>query len=81
MHAQPLSASEQPTFIEMLEIASRAKDGIVIPTQKACRVEIINIFCEFIVDLRGRFFVCVSPSINSASHHCLVCHRPGFFNL
>jgi hypothetical protein len=55
---QPMHAMEEESFIEMIQLASQGpKEGVAIPTRKATCIEIINLFCEYMIDLRERFTV------------------------
>ncbi|KAF5329115.1 hypothetical protein D9758_017952 [Tetrapyrgos nigripes] len=52
---QPLQALEHPKFIHMIDVASRATNGVVIPGRKATRTEIKSIFKRNLNHLRKRF--------------------------
>ncbi|EJD50307.1 hypothetical protein AURDEDRAFT_58667 [Auricularia subglabra TFB-10046 SS5] len=54
---QPLSAVDHPRFRHMLEVASRAKNGIKIPSRKATRAEILQVFRQHMADLKKRLTV------------------------
>ncbi|KAF8179097.1 hypothetical protein K438DRAFT_1604216, partial [Mycena galopus ATCC 62051] len=41
---QPIDCLEHPKFRDMIDIASRAKDGVLIPGRKSTREEIIDLF-------------------------------------
>ncbi|KAG6904879.1 hypothetical protein DXG01_006492 [Tephrocybe rancida] len=52
---QPLSALEHPKFIEMIDVASQAPNGVKIPNCKATRQYIMDLFQKNIKNLRERF--------------------------
>ncbi|KAI0037709.1 hypothetical protein FA95DRAFT_1506641, partial [Auriscalpium vulgare] len=64
---QPIQALEHPSFKNMIDIASRATNGVVIPGRKATRAEIINMFKAQMTALRNRLNVrtCVSTCVDS----------------
>jgi hypothetical protein len=42
----------------MLEVAARAPKGVItIPSRKLVRIEILNLFCEFMTDLKKKLEV------------------------
>ncbi|KAF9229375.1 hypothetical protein BS17DRAFT_688220, partial [Gyrodon lividus] len=41
---QPIQAIDHPSFRKMINIASQATKGVVIPNRKATQAEIIDIF-------------------------------------
>ncbi|RDB14951.1 putative AC transposase [Hypsizygus marmoreus] len=51
---QPLQALEHPKFIEMIDVASRATNGVKIPNRKATRQHIIDLFKKNLTDLQRR---------------------------
>jgi len=55
---QPIVALEHPKFHQMINIASRAKNGVKIPAKKATRKEIIQLFREHLQDIKERINVC-----------------------
>lgn len=52
---QPLDAVEHPTFVNMIQVASRATNGVTIPSRKVARNEIIRMFHEQISALKDLF--------------------------
>ncbi|TFK58436.1 hypothetical protein BDN72DRAFT_782099, partial [Pluteus cervinus] len=54
---QPIQALENPHFIHMINVASRATNGVKIPGRKATRDEIINMFNSQIQHLKSRLNV------------------------
>ncbi|KAI6005576.1 hypothetical protein EDD15DRAFT_2119247, partial [Pisolithus albus] len=54
---QPIRALQHPAFTKMVEIASRAKNGIKIPSRRQTRQAVIDIFKTRLLDLRKRFSV------------------------
>ncbi|KAJ8581767.1 hypothetical protein M405DRAFT_751256, partial [Rhizopogon salebrosus TDB-379] len=55
---QPIQALEHPKFKEMIDVASRATQGVKIPGQKATRAEIIRIFKNHLTRLKKKLNVC-----------------------
>ncbi|KAJ7825636.1 hypothetical protein B0H14DRAFT_2368857, partial [Mycena olivaceomarginata] len=53
----PLSAIEHPKFQEMIDIASRATNGVKLFGRKSARDEVIDMFTEQLSNLRARFRV------------------------
>ena len=51
MFYKPLQAVEHPKFHEMIGVASRAKDGVVIPSRNIAREEILLLFQKNMKDL------------------------------
>ncbi|KAG6823240.1 hypothetical protein H0H92_010889 [Tricholoma furcatifolium] len=49
---QPIHALEHPKFKEMIDIASRAEDGVQIPGRKSIRVAIIQMFVNHLKSLK-----------------------------
>ncbi|KAH8826162.1 hypothetical protein DL96DRAFT_1805468, partial [Flagelloscypha sp. PMI_526] len=49
---QPVAALQHPKFQDMIHLASRAKEGVVIPSLKETRQAIINMFKHQMKDLR-----------------------------
>ncbi|KAJ7124248.1 hypothetical protein C8R44DRAFT_619822, partial [Mycena epipterygia] len=56
---QPLGALEHPKFIEMINIAARATNGVKIPGRKSTREEIMALFNQQLDSLRTWFRVSV----------------------
>ena len=54
---QPIRALEHPRFKEMIDIASRATNGVKIPSRKATRAEIKNMFKDYLMRLKSRLNV------------------------
>ncbi|KAJ7852112.1 hypothetical protein B0H13DRAFT_1643573, partial [Mycena leptocephala] len=54
---QPTRALEHPKFKEMINVASRASDGVKIPGGTVTRQGIIDLFKEQLSQLRTRFHV------------------------
>ncbi|KZT24064.1 hypothetical protein NEOLEDRAFT_1068345 [Neolentinus lepideus HHB14362 ss-1] len=54
---QPIAALEHPLFLEMIQVASRAKDGVKVPNRKATRAEIIKMFQGQMTLLKSRLNV------------------------
>ncbi|KAJ7083048.1 hypothetical protein C8R43DRAFT_832236, partial [Mycena crocata] len=54
---QPLDALTHPKFVEMIDVAARAHDGVKIPGRKATREEILNLFHQQMENLRVRIHV------------------------
>ncbi|KAJ3527051.1 hypothetical protein NMY22_g9922 [Coprinellus aureogranulatus] len=52
---QPLSALDHPRFHHMIDIASRATNGVKIPTRQATRESIISRFKKNISELANKF--------------------------
>ncbi len=48
---------EHPTFEKMIHIASRARDGVEIPSRKVARCKIISMFHQSMRDLKARLNV------------------------
>ncbi|KAJ7181815.1 hypothetical protein C8R46DRAFT_885243, partial [Mycena filopes] len=59
---QPIAALEHPKFKEMINIASRATDGVKIPSRKNTREEIVKLFKKQLDHLRARLNVRVRNS-------------------
>ncbi|KAJ7163410.1 hypothetical protein C8R43DRAFT_820665, partial [Mycena crocata] len=53
----PLDALTHPKFVEMIDVAARAHDGVKIPGRKATREEILNLFHQQMENLRVRIHV------------------------
>ncbi|KAI0345836.1 hypothetical protein BDW22DRAFT_1324624 [Trametopsis cervina] len=60
---QPLSALEHPRFKDMIELSSRATDGVEIPNRRAMRFEIMRTFHEQMITLKKTFSVCVLSNL------------------
>ncbi|KAH9959716.1 hypothetical protein BGW80DRAFT_1183226, partial [Lactifluus volemus] len=54
---QPIQSFQHPTFIAMLNMASRATNGLHIPGRKATRTELMNTFRNHLVKLKAIFAV------------------------
>ncbi|KAJ6616075.1 hypothetical protein B0H10DRAFT_1800191, partial [Mycena sp. CBHHK59/15] len=53
----PIDALEHPKFVNMIDIASRAKDGVRIPGKKATRDEIKDLFQQRMAALKKKLNV------------------------
>jgi hypothetical protein len=56
---QPIQALEHPKFKEMIDVASRATNGVKIPGRKSTRAEIKRMFKTHLTDLKSRLNVCL----------------------
>jgi hypothetical protein len=56
---QPIQALEHPKFKEMIDVASRATNGVDIPGRKATRGEIIRLFKDHLTNLKAEFAVSI----------------------
>ena len=54
---QPLSAFEHPAYKKMINVASRTRDGVTIPSRKVARQEIIGMFNKYMLNLRAELNV------------------------
>ncbi|KAL1750578.1 hypothetical protein FB107DRAFT_223645, partial [Schizophyllum commune] len=54
---QSLCITKQPSFINMVQVASRARDGVRIPTRKSLRKEIIAMWKESMKSVKGEMKV------------------------
>ncbi|KIJ07910.1 hypothetical protein PAXINDRAFT_89641 [Paxillus involutus ATCC 200175] len=61
---QPIQAVDHPSFRKMIDIASQATKGVVIPNRKATQAEIINVFKKQMTWLRE----CLNVSATSLRH-------------
>lgn len=61
-HSQPIQALEHPKFKELVDVASRARNGVVIPGRKATRGEIKRIFKDYLTGLRSELNVRFFPT-------------------
>ncbi|KAG6851723.1 hypothetical protein C0991_006725, partial [Blastosporella zonata] len=50
---QPLDALNHPKFQEMIHIASRAENGVQIPSIKQTRLAIMNLFSQNLIELKN----------------------------
>ncbi|KAG2060943.1 hypothetical protein BDR06DRAFT_871193, partial [Suillus hirtellus] len=55
---QPIQALEHPKFKEMIDVASRATQGVKIPGQKAMCAKIIHVFKNHLTKLKKKLNVC-----------------------
>ncbi|KAI0246225.1 hypothetical protein BJV78DRAFT_1135724, partial [Lactifluus subvellereus] len=69
---QPIYALEHPKFKEVIDIASRAKNGVKIPGRKSTWGEIIRLFKDHITRLKAQLNV----SIPLSSHSFLIALHP-----
>ncbi|KAJ7886532.1 hypothetical protein B0H14DRAFT_3431111 [Mycena olivaceomarginata] len=56
---QPIGATTNPHFREMIEIASRATDGVEIPGRKAVRATILRLFKRNLLKLKAHLNVSI----------------------
>lgn len=61
-YEQPIAALEHPKFKDMIDIASRATNGVKIPNRKATRLAIIRMFKSQLSNLKKRLNVSLNPS-------------------
>ncbi|KAJ7437945.1 hypothetical protein FB451DRAFT_1060662, partial [Mycena latifolia] len=54
---QPIDALEHPKFVEMIDISSRAKNGVRISGRKSTRQEILNLFQGRLEQLKDKLNV------------------------
>jgi hypothetical protein len=57
---QPIQALNHPKFGEMIDIASRATNGVKIRGRKSTRATIIQMFKDHLMQLRAQFNVSAS---------------------
>ncbi|KAK6969475.1 putative AC transposase [Favolaschia claudopus] len=62
---QPIDALENPKFVNMIDIAARAKNGVRLPKKKATRKGIINLFQERMDNLRKKLN---GPTVSGEIH-------------
>jgi hypothetical protein len=55
---QPIQAFGHPKYKEMIDVASRATNGVKIPSRKATRNEIVALFKKHLTNLKSRWNVC-----------------------
>lgn len=65
---QPIRALEHPKFKELLDIVSRATNGIELPGQKMTRGEIKRLFKEHITNLKTQLNVNILESLEPYSY-------------
>jgi hypothetical protein len=56
---QPIQALEHPKFKELIDVASRATNGINLPGRKATRAEVMRLFKNHLMTLKAQLNVCV----------------------
>ena len=56
---EPIDGLSHPKFREMIDVASRARDGVNIPGRKQTRNEILGTFKTHLTKLRARLNVCL----------------------
>ncbi|KAG6892438.1 hypothetical protein C0992_000495 [Termitomyces sp. T32_za158] len=66
---QPIGALEHPKFHQMIDVASRAKNGVTIPNRHQTREEIMNSFKKQMNHLRTRLNVSIIPSLSDYTTH------------
>jgi hypothetical protein len=54
---QPIQAFEHPKFRNMIDIASRATNGVAIPSRKTTREEIVDMFARRMDNLKAHLKV------------------------
>ncbi|TEB18980.1 hypothetical protein FA13DRAFT_1603760, partial [Coprinellus micaceus] len=54
---QPLQCVDHPKFHELIDVASRATEGVKIPTRQATRESIIDRFKKNVAELSAKFNV------------------------
>lgn len=54
---QPIQAVDHPSFKNMINIASRATNGVVLPNRNATRRDIMDLFKTQLTKLKGRLNV------------------------
>ncbi|KAG2037402.1 hypothetical protein BDR03DRAFT_813976, partial [Suillus americanus] len=55
---QPIQAVDHPSFKNMIDVASRATTGVIMPNRKTTRHEIIDMFKQQMTKLREWLSVC-----------------------
>ncbi|KAG1787959.1 uncharacterized protein HD556DRAFT_1245953, partial [Suillus plorans] len=55
--SQPIQAVDHPSFKNMINIASRATNGVVLPNRNATRRDIMDLFKTQLTKLKGRLNV------------------------
>ena len=56
---QPIQALEHPKFKELIDVASRARNGVKIPGRKGTQAEIIHMFKNHLMTLKAQLNVSV----------------------
>ncbi|KAF8578898.1 hypothetical protein K439DRAFT_1284999, partial [Ramaria rubella] len=54
---QLIQALGCPKFVEMIDVAVQAKNGVKVPTGKATREGIMSLFCQHLHDVKSRINV------------------------
>ncbi|KAF9240078.1 hypothetical protein BU15DRAFT_34297, partial [Melanogaster broomeanus] len=57
---QPIQTMDHPSFKKMVDVASRATNGVIVPNRHATRREIMDLFKKQMTHLRERLNVCLS---------------------
>jgi hypothetical protein len=65
---QPIQAVDHPSFKKMIDIASRATNGVNMPDRKATRHEIMELFKLQMTKLKERLNVCYFKSYSPSAH-------------
>lgn len=68
---QPFRAFQHPKYDEMIQVASRAKNGVKIPPVKRVRKRVIERWISHLRGLRKRLNVCAfiqSPTFSSTPY-------------
>ena len=61
--SQPIQAFEHPKFRELIDVTSRAKHGVSIPSRKSTRQQILHLFKGYLTRLRAELRVSITPTI------------------
>jgi hypothetical protein len=69
---QPIQALEHPKFKELIDVASRATNGVNIPGRKATRAEIMHMFKAHLTKLKAQLNVILYMCILSFHNSFLV---------
>ncbi|KAG2346964.1 hypothetical protein BDR05DRAFT_877854 [Suillus weaverae] len=72
---QPIQALDHPKFQDMIDVASRATNGVKIPNRRATRAEIMRIFKNHLTRLRTTLNVSCNLVLCAASLHLIFQHR------
>ncbi|KAG2074081.1 hypothetical protein BDR04DRAFT_1008948, partial [Suillus decipiens] len=72
---QPIQALDHPKFQDMIDVASRATNGVKIPNRRATHTEIMRIFKNHLMRLRMTLNVSRNLVLHAASLHLIFQHR------
>lgn len=78
---QPIRALEHPKFKELVDVVSRAKNGVEIPGQKSTRNQIKYLFKDYLSQLKVRLNVSAFSNCLNCSHCLQSPTVPGKINL